>query len=112
VKQADGVVWFDFMAICGKPRSQEDYLVLVQKFHTILVQNVVSIALDENDLARSFIRFVDVLYDAKTRLIISAAVPIEKLYVSGMLLFDFARTRSRLVQMQSGEWVEEVNRLS
>jgi cell division protein ZapE len=100
IKQADGVVWFDFLAICGKPRSQEDYLVLVQQFHTILVSNLTAIAADDLDLARNFIKFVDVLYDAKTRLIIAAAQPIDLIYPTGRLALEFARTRSRLVEMQ------------
>lgn len=102
IKQADGVTWFDFLAICGKPRSQEDYLVLVQQFHTILVSNLTAIAAEDLDLARTFIKFVDVLYDAKIRLIIAAAQPIELIYPAGRLAFEFKRTRSRLVEMGRG----------
>ncbi len=104
-KQADAIVWFDFMDICGIPRSQEDYLALTKQFHTILVSNLTRIGAHENDLARSFIRFIDVLYDNQIRLVIAAAQPIEQIYTSGQLLFEFARTRSRLTQMQSGDWL-------
>jgi cell division protein ZapE len=100
IKQAEGVVWFDFLAICGKPRGQDDYLELVRQFHTILVSNLTAIAAENLDLARTFIKFVDVLYDAKIRLIIAAAQPIELIYPEGRLAFEFARTRSRLVEMQ------------
>ncbi|HVV68486.1 MAG TPA: cell division protein ZapE [Gammaproteobacteria bacterium] len=103
-KQAGSVVWFDFMDICGIPRSHEDYLAITKKFDTILVSNLTKIGENDNDLARSFIRFIDVLYDAKTRLVIAAAQPIAEIYTSGQLLFEFARTCSRLTQMQSGEW--------
>jgi cell division protein ZapE len=104
IKQSKNVVWFDFLTICGKPRSHEDYLALAEKFSTIFVSNLAAISSRETDLARSFIRFVDVLYDAKIRLIINAAQPIDKIYIEGELLFEFERTKSRLVQMQSAQW--------
>lgn len=103
-KYADGVVWFDFLDICGVPRSHEDYLAIVSQFHTILVSNLTIISAREHDLARSFIRFIDVLYDAKVRLIMTAAQPISQIYTEGPLLFEFARTASRLTQMQSPQW--------
>ncbi len=106
-KYADGVAWFDFLDICNIPRSQEDYLAIVAQFHTILVSGLVAIAANNHDLARSFIRFIDVLYDAKTRLIITADQPIEQIYTAGPLLFEFARTRSRLTQMQGLQWGSE-----
>lgn len=104
IKRAETVVWFDFMAICGKPRSQEDYLALVQQFRMICISNVPAISPKDSDLARSFIRFIDVLYDAKVRLALAAALPIEQLYTAGDLIDEFARTRSRLLQMQSAQW--------
>lgn len=103
-KYAGSVVWFDFMDICGIPRSHEDYLAITKKFNTILVSNLTKIAAHDRDLARSFIRFIDVLYDTKTRLVIAAAQPIKEIYTSGQLSFEFTRTCSRLTQMQSGEW--------
>lgn len=104
IKRTDKVVWFDFLAICGKPRSFEDYLALVEKFDAVFVSNLPQIQEKERDLARSFIRFVDVLYDAKTRLVINAARSIEEIYPAGDLQFEFARTKSRLTQMQSKDW--------
>ncbi len=103
-KSSAEVVWFDFPDICGIPRNQEDYLVLVQQYKIILVSGLPIISPQQHDLARSFISFIDVLYEAKTRLVISAAVPIDKIYAEGLLLFEFQRTRSRLLQMQSEEW--------
>ncbi|MFT3742397.1 MAG: cell division protein ZapE [Gammaproteobacteria bacterium] len=98
-KYANQVAWFDFMAICGIPRSFEDYLILVRQFPIIIVSNLRTITEQELDLARSFIRFIDVLYDHQTRLMISAEVLIEQIYPKGKLEFEFARTRSRLKQM-------------
>lgn len=100
-KYAKQVAWFEFRDICGIPRGREDYLALVKQFNTIVVSNLTAIGTQEYDLARSFIYFVDVLYDAKIRLIISAAQPIEEIYPSeGLLSFEFKRTRSRLLEMQ------------
>lgn len=104
-KWAEGVVWFDFMAICGIPRNQADYLEIAQRFHTVLISNLMVIGKHEHDLARSLIRLVDVLYDRKIRLIIAAAQPIEQIYPEGLLTFEFARTQSRLRQMQLEEWL-------
>lgn len=103
-KQAADVVWFDFLAICGIPRSYEDYLIIAEKFPNVIISNVTAIRPYENDLARSFIQLIDVLYEAKTRLVISAALPISQLYTQGQLLFEFTRTQSRLIQMQSADW--------
>ena len=79
----------------------------MERFEAIFVSNVPVITAQERDLARSFIRFVDVLYDAKTRLVILAAAAIENLYPAGDLSFEFARTKSRLTQMQSKDWNED-----
>lgn len=100
-KRADGVVWFDFIDLCGIPRNQDDFLFLSEHFHTVLISNVVAITEQQRDLARSFIKLIDVLYDARTRLVIGASVAIDHLYDKGQLSFEFARTRSRLTQMQS-----------
>lgn len=103
-KTAGRVAWFEFLTICGIPRNQDDYLAIAQTFHTIFISNLVPILANKHDLARNFIQLIDVLYAAKIRLVISAALPIEQLYTEGKLLFEFNRTRSRLRQMQSVEW--------
>ncbi|MBA2655196.1 MAG: AFG1 family ATPase [Gammaproteobacteria bacterium] len=103
-KVSEGVAWFDFLKICGVPRSQDDYLAIAKNYHTIIVSNVTAIQPEQNDLARTFISLVDVLYDTNKKLIISAEKPIEQLYRSGRMLFEFARTRSRLIEMQTMAW--------
>ncbi len=100
------IVWFDFLAICGVPRSQNDYLDIVEKFEMIFISNLRQIRANENNLVRSFIQLIDVLYIARTKLIISAALPIEKIYENGELAFEFKRTLSRLTQMQSAQWMQ------
>lgn len=103
-KASDDIVWFDFFVICGVPRNQNDYIAIANKFQTIIVSDVKAIQPEQNDLARAFINLVDVFYDANRRLIISAEVPIEKIYQSGRMLFEFARTKSRLIEMQTPAW--------
>lgn len=103
-KKVADIIWFDFLDICGVPRNQFDYLEIVKKYHSIFVSNVTAILPEQNDLARTFINLIDVVYDHKIRLYISAEKPIPQIYESGRLLFEFARTRSRLLEMQSSAW--------
>jgi len=101
LRRAGGVVWFDFKTLCGGPRSQNDYLELAQQFHTVLLSGVPQMPPRLASEARRFTLLVDVLYDRKVKLIISAAVPPEALYEDGPLAHEFPRTVSRLLEMQS-----------
>lgn len=105
VKEVENVVWFDFNVICRPPRSQHDYLVLVSSYHTIFISDIPQINADANDTITLFIRLIDVMYDAKTKLVFSAAVPIEQIYPAGRFTFEFERTKSRLVEMQSENYL-------
>ncbi len=105
IKQAGSVIWFDFEAICGRPRSQRDYLELVKTYHTILISNIRKIHPREKDLIISLIYLIDILYDAHCRLIISADVPIDAIYTEGNALNAYQRTYSRLIEMQSENYV-------
>lgn len=104
-KVADDVVWFEFRAICDGPRSQNDYIEIAREYHTVLLGNVERMGANQDDLARRFINLVDEFYDRGVKLIITADVPIEDLYGGGRLEFEFARTRSRLLEMQSTEYL-------
>ncbi len=104
IKKTDDVIWFDFSVICAVPRHQQDYLAIVQKYKTILISNVVHIAMQDNDRINLFIRMIDVFYDAKIRLIMSSAVAIADIYSEGYMLASFKRTYSRLLEMQSDEY--------
>lgn len=101
VKEVEKCVWFDFDMICSAPRSQHDYLELVKKYPTIFISDINQITPNSKDKIMLFIRLIDVLYDAKTKLVFSSSVPIEKIYPEGQFIFEFARTRSRLIEMQS-----------
>jgi cell division protein ZapE len=105
VRRAGGVVWFDFRTLCGGPRSQNDYLEIASRFHTVLLSNVPQMPPRLASEARRFTWLVDVLYDRRVKLIISAAVPPEQLYTEGPLAHEFPRTISRLQEMQSAEFL-------
>ncbi len=104
VRRAGGVVWFDFRTLCGGPRSQNDYLELASRFHTVLLSNVPQMPPRLASEARRFTWLVDVLYDRRVNLIMSVAVPVDQLYTEGPLAHEFPRTASRLHEMQSAEF--------
>lgn len=104
-RRAGGVVWFDFNTLCAGPRSQNDYLELATQFHTLLLSGVPQMPPRLASEARRFTWLVDVLYDRRVKLIISAQVPPEQLYTEGPLAHEFPRTVSRLHEMQSAEYL-------
>ena len=104
-RRAGGVVWFDFQTLCGGPRSQNDYLELASQFHTVILSEVPEMPIRLASEARRFTWLVDVLYDRRVKLIISAAVPAEQLYTEGPLAHEFPRTVSRLQEMRSAEYL-------
>jgi cell division protein ZapE len=104
-RKAGGVVWFEFKTLCGGPRSQNDYLEIASQFHTVLLSNVPHMPVRMASEARRFTWLVDVLYDRRVKLIMSAAVTPEALYTDGPLVHEFARTVSRLNEMQSMEFL-------
>jgi cell division protein ZapE len=114
VRLAGGVVWFEFDVICGHGRSQLDYLELAKEFHTVIVSNVPQLGADRLDVARRFTLLVDVLYDHGVKLLLSAAAAPEQLLkrdeLAGhgparALAFEFDRTVSRLLEMQSRDYL-------
>jgi cell division protein ZapE len=103
--QGDGVAWFDFVALCDGPRSQNDYIELACEHHSVLLSNVPGLGRAMDDQARRFINLVDEFYDRQVKLVISAERPLAQLYSSGTLDFEFQRTVSRLLEMQSHEYL-------
>ena len=104
VKRNTKVIWFEFSEICNAPRSQLDYLEIAKVFSTVLISNVPQIKAYDRNSASYFIKLVDVFYDARIRLILSAAVPIVELCTEGELALQFKRTESRLIEMQGEEY--------
>jgi cell division protein ZapE len=110
-RKAGGMVWFDFKDLCGGPRSQNDYLEIASQFHTVLLSDVPLMPMRMSSEARRFTWLIDVLYDRRVKLILSAAVPAEELYTEGPLAHEFPRTVSRLNEMQSAEFLALERRL-
>ncbi|MFT6528415.1 MAG: cell division protein ZapE [Psychrosphaera sp.] len=104
---ADGVVWFNFNAICESARSQLDYMEISRIYHSVLLSNVKQMSRENDDAARRFIAMVDEFYERNVKLIITADVPLEQLYSDGTLSFEFKRCISRLQEMQSHEYLAE-----
>ena len=105
LKRAGGVIWFDFKTLCAGLRSQNDYLEIASRFHTLLLSDVPQMSVAQASEARRFTLLVDVLYDRRVKFILSAAVPPEQLYTQGPLAHEFPRTVSRLTEMQSSEYL-------
>ena len=104
-RKAGGLVWFDFKTLCGGPRSQNDYLELASQFHTVMLSGVPHMPVNKASEARRFTWLVDVLYDRRVKLIMSAEVAPEELYTERPLAHEFPRTISRLNEMQSAEFL-------
>lgn len=104
-RKAGGVIWFDFRTLCGGPRSQNDYLEIATQFHTLLLSDVPHMPVRMASEARRFTWLVDVLYDRRVKLIMSAQVPAPALYTEGPLAHEFPRTVSRLQEMQSAQYL-------
>ncbi|MGO1501785.1 MAG: cell division protein ZapE, partial [Marinobacter sp.] len=103
---AGGLVWFDFKDVCDGPRSQNDYIEIARQFHAIIISNVPVLGGDKDDQSRRFVNMIDEFYDRNVKVIISAEAPITELYSGGRLSFEFERTESRLLEMQSQEYLE------
>ena len=110
LRRSGGVVWFDFRTLCGGPRSQNDYLEIAQRFHTVILSEVPRMSAAMASEARRFVWLVDVFYDQRVKLLIAAECPPEELYTTGAMAGEFHRTVSRLVEMQSREYLDAPRR--
>lgn len=102
---ANDVVLFDFSDICEGPRSPYDYIAIAQQYQAVLISNVKIMHADADDTARRFIALVDEFYERRVKLIMSGAAPIESLYQGSRLAFEYKRCLSRLLEMQSQEYL-------
>jgi cell division protein ZapE len=109
-RRAEGVIWFDFAALCEGPRAVADYIELAQSFNTVLISGVPQFTPLSDDAARRFVNLVDEFYDRGVNLVLSAATPIVELYDGERLRAEFARTQSRLIEMQSDEYLSRAHR--
>jgi len=104
------VVWFEFSAICEGPRSTEDYIEVARTWPAVLISHVPLLTQQDEDAARRFIALVDELYDRRVKLVVTAAVALVDLYQGERLQFEFQRTRSRLTEMQSTQYLSQPHR--
>jgi cell division protein ZapE len=109
-KRAGGLVWFDFAVLCGGPRSYADYVDLARRFHTVMLSGVPRLSPKDSDAARRFTWLVDIFYDDKVNLIVSADAEPEALFPAGEHAAEFQRTVSRLYEMQSVEYLRTERR--
>lgn len=104
-RRGDGVIWFDFAELCEKPRGSIDYIEIARSFNTVVLSGVPQLTEQEANAARRFITVVDEFYDRNVKLLMSAAVPPAELYTGSRLALEFERTASRLVEMQSLDYL-------
>jgi len=104
------VAWFDFATLCASARSQNDYLELAGRFHTLIVSDVPRMSAAQASAARRFTWLVDVLYDHNVKLLLSAQCEAEALYTEGQMAREFQRTVSRILEMQSREYLQRQRR--
>jgi cell division protein ZapE len=105
--QAMGVAMFGFSDLCGKPLGSIDYLAIAQAYHSLVLVGVPKLDFEQRNEAKRFITLVDILYEHRVKLVLSAAAEAEDLYraANGAEAFEFARTVSRLVEMQSSDYL-------
>ncbi len=104
---ASGVARARFWDLCGRPLGAADYLALAERVRVLILENVPRLGSENYNEAKRFVTLVDALYEARVRLVMSAADTPEQLYVEGTGAFEFARTASRLREMQSEGWGAE-----
>lgn len=107
---AEGLAWFDFEGLCGGPRAVADYIEIARDFHTVLISGVPAFDGGNDDPARRFVHLVDEFYDRNVNLVLSAAAPPTALYQGHRLQHEFERTASRLIEMQSAQYLAREHR--
>jgi cell division protein ZapE len=100
-----GMVWFEFKDICEGPRSQNDYIELARLYHTVFISNVPEFTRGNENAARRFIMLIDEFYDRNVNLVVSAAAAPGSLYHGERLQLEFLRAASRLVEMQTQQYL-------
>ena len=102
---ASGVVWFGFYEICDGPRGAADYIEIARQFQTVFIEDIPQMDDASNDRARRFITMVDEFYDRNVKLIVTAEVAARDLYTGKRLAREYERTASRLIEMQSRDYL-------
>jgi cell division protein ZapE len=105
VNSGPGAAWFQFSELCEGPRSQDDYIELARRYHTIFISNIPAFDHTDEDSARRFIMLIDELYDRGVKIVVSAAAAPAALYRGERLHFEFERAASRLIEMQTQHYL-------
>jgi cell division protein ZapE len=105
-----GMAWFDFKDICEGPRSQIDYIELARLYHTVFISNIPEFQRDDDNAARRFIMLIDEFYDRNVNVVVSAAAAPAELYHGNALRTEFARASSRLIEMQTQQYLARQHR--
>ena len=103
--------WFDFAALCDGPYGSADYIELARMYPAILISRLPQFTPFNEDAAQRFVHLIDELYDRRVKLVVAAQVPVVELYDGTRLRGEFARIESRLIEMQSREYLAEAHRL-
>jgi cell division protein ZapE len=110
VRESENVIWFEFASLCEGPRSPADYIAIASEYQSVIVANVPVLHDTADNAARRFISVIDEFYDRGVNVIVSAAAPPAELYVGEKLKFEFQRTASRLIEMQSKDYLARAHR--
>ena len=110
LRESENVVWFDFAALCEGPRGKDDYVEIAREYQSVIVSGVPVFSEQQEDAARRFIALVDEFYDRRVKLVVSAEAAPTQLYRGARLRFEFERTASRLIEMQSEEYLASEHR--
>ena len=106
-RAARGVAWFGFTELCRRPLAAADYLAIAEHFAAVIIEGILRLGPEQRDAARRFNILIDTLYEARTLLVASAEVPPEELYAASDGTFEFRRTVSRLIEMQSEDYIAD-----
>lgn len=104
-KSLKGVAVFSFKRLCGEPRGAADYLAVAHAYHTVILVGVPQMGPDNRNEAARFVTLIDALYENKVKLFVTAAAEPDQLYTAGDGAFEFERTASRLIEMQSRDYL-------
>jgi cell division protein ZapE len=108
-RHAHGVVWFDFATLCGQAHGKADLIEIARAYHAVLISGVPRLGPENADQARRFIWLIDEFYDRRVKLLLSAAAPPGELCIAGHVAQDFARSASRLTEMQTRKYLAQAH---
>jgi cell division protein ZapE len=109
-REAAGVARFTFEELCARPLGSLDYLAIAATFHTVILESIPLLTPDRRNEAARFVSLIDALYEARAKLVASAAAEPDRLYPDGDGAFEFQRTASRLFEMRSASYIAEERR--